>query len=238
MYLCITSWSQQFVPANTTMRPEAVIFDMDGVLVDNHQVHFEAWMIFCKKHHIELSAEEFRMKMLGGSNRNLLRKIFNRELSTTEITQYSQEKEKIYRQLHAPTIQGVRGVTDFIRNLKQENYLVAVATAACPENMEFVLNALDIGQSFDVTINESHVEKGKPDPEVYLKTAASLCVSPSKCIVFEDSLTGVAAAQSAGMTVIGVRTSLDEQTLSHTWKTIPDFNQLNINDLFHDFNEQ
>jgi beta-phosphoglucomutase len=226
------------IPADLYLCSLPLNFDMDGVLVDNHQYHFEAWMIFCRKHQIEITADEFRLKMLGGSNRNLLAKVFDRQLTTTEITLFSNEKELIYRQLHAKHIKEVDGVTGFIQQLKKENYLLAVATAACHENLEFVLSALELEQAFDATIDESNVMNGKPDPEVYLKTAARLGVEPRKCVVFEDSMTGIAAAQAAGMTVIGVRTSLDEQSLSHTWKTIPNFNQLNINDLFYDFNKQ
>jgi len=219
------------------MRPEAVIFDMDGVLVDNHQYHLDAWMVFCRKYNIPLTEEEFRTKMVGGSNRNLLAKLFGKQLTPREIKQYSDEKELIYRNLHKPYLTGVDGITDFIQQLKNDNYLLAVATAACQENLDFILDGLQLMNSFDVLINESHVNEGKPDPEVYLKTAASLGVEPGKCIVFEDSHTGIAAAQAAGMKVIGVRTNLDEQSLSYTWKTIVNFKHLNINELFHGFGE-
>ncbi len=217
------------------MKPEAVIFDMDGVLVDNHQFHLEAWVIFCRKFNIELTPEEFRLKMFGGNNRNLLEKVLNRPLTSEQIHQYADEKELIYRQLHAPTIRGVDGVIEFISHLKKENVRLAVATAAPRENLDFVLNSLGITSYFDVTVDDSQVVNGKPDPEIYLKASSLLGVSPEKCVVFEDSLTGIAAAQSAGIKVIGVRTSLDEKALSHTWKTIPNFKQLTINELFNDF---
>ena len=218
------------------MKPEAVIFDMDGVLVDNHHFHLEAWVIFCRKFNIDLTPEEFRLKMFGGNNRNLLEKVLNRALTPVEIKQYADEKELIYRQLHAPTIEGVEGVIDFIHHLKKENIKIAVATAAPRENLDFVLSNLGLGAIFNVTVDDSQVTKGKPDPEIYLKTAALLGVDPGRCIVFEDSLTGISAAQSAGMKVIGVMTSLDETTLSHTWKNIPHFKNQSINDLFDDFN--
>lgn len=207
---------------------------MDGVLVDNHQFHLEAWVIFCRKFNIDITAEEFRLKMFGGNNRNLLEKVLNRPLTAEEIQQYADEKELIYRQLHAPAIEGVDGVIEFISHLKNNNIRLAVATAAPRENLNFVLSSLGITSYFDVTVDDSQVENGKPNPEIYLKASTLLGVSPERCVVFEDSLTGIEAAQAAGMKVIGVRTSLDEKALSHTWKTIPHFKQLNIDELFND----
>ena len=158
---------------------------MDGVLVDNHHFHLEAWVIFCKKFNIDLTPEEFRLKMFGGNNRNLLEKVLNRPLTAKEIQQYADEKELIYRQLHAPTIKGVDGVIEFITHLKEQNFRLAVATAAPRENLDFVLSSLGIADYFDVTVDDSQVENGKPDPEIYLKASTLLGVSPEKCVVFE-----------------------------------------------------
>ncbi|NVO21139.1 MAG: HAD family phosphatase [Bacteroidetes bacterium] len=211
--------------------PLALIFDMDGVLIDSRAFHLEAWVMFCNRYGISMTAEEFNKNMFGGSNRDLMEKVFGRNLTDAEIEMYATEKEVLYRELHGPSIHALSGVKKFIRIARAAGIKTAVATAAPRENLDFTLDMTEMRDFFDVITDDSQVKKAKPDPEVYLKTADLLNMKVENCLVFEDSLTGIAAAQAAGMRVIGVSTSLSKMELSHTWKVIHDFSTLTLSDI-------
>jgi len=178
-----------------------------------------------------ITPEEFNTNMFGGSNRNLMEKVFGRPLNEDELQRMAGEKEKIYRDLHAPFIKPINGVKEFITDARSAGYRIAVATAAPRENLEFMLDHTGMYELFDVMLDDSLVNNGKPDPEIYEKAATLLGLQPEECIVFEDSQTGIKSAQSAGMRVVGVATSLSVSELSHTWKVIHDFSDITLKDL-------
>lgn len=153
---------------------------------------------------------------------------FNRELSEKEIHSYEEEKEKIYRDLYSPFIKPVEGLKRFLIHLKSNQIPVSLATSAPKVNVDFVLEKTDLVGYFDTILDSSFVEKGKPDPEIFLKEAQSLKMKPEFCIVIEDSLNGIEAARQAGMKVIGITTTLSKSKMHHVNLTIDDFHQLNI----------
>lgn len=210
---------------------KALIFDMDGVLVDNHAFHQKAWIEFCRRYGIELTPEEFSTKIFGGGNRDILERVFQRTMKDEEVRTMAFEKEKLYRELHAPFLEPTKGVREFLAQAVEYGFLTAVATAAPRENLNFVLENTGLEQFFKVKVDDSMVQRSKPEPDVYLQCIKMLEVLPQECIVFEDSLTGISAAQSAGIKVIGVATSLTNKQLSHTWKVIDNFEQISIKDL-------
>ena len=209
----------------------ALIFDMDGVLIDNRVYHLQAWVEFCQRYGIIITAEEFDRSMFGGSNRDLLEKVFQKKLTENEAKTLADEKEALYRKLHAADIHAMAGVKEFILKARSAGIPVALATAAPRANLDFMLDHTGMWGFFDVMTDDYQVIRGKPDPEIYLKTAAQLGVPPETCIVFEDSLTGIKSAQTAGMKVIGVTTSFSGEALKHTWKQINTFEKLSLNDL-------
>jgi beta-phosphoglucomutase len=211
--------------------PAALIFDMDGVLIDNRSYHLAAWIAFLKRYGILITPEEFNARMFGGSNRNLMEKVFRRTIDEEELLRLANEKEDIYKELHAPFIEPIKGVKEFIASARAAGYLTAVATAAPRGNLDFMLDMTGMRGMFDVMLDDSLVKNGKPDPEIYTLSAKLLGLQPQYCIVFEDSNTGIKAAQSAGMRVIGVATSLSVEELNHTWKVIHDFTEISLNDL-------
>jgi len=209
----------------------AVIFDMDGVLIDNFAWHLLAWETFCKKHRKHISAEEFREHVFGGNNPDHLRYIFGNGISDALIQEYSREKESIYRELYRNQIVPVNGLTEFIHQLKKLNIPLAIATSAERENVDFILNAIHCNGIFDVIVDSSMISKGKPDPEVFLKAALLLDKKPENCIIFEDSLKGIEASLRAGMKVVGVATTHYYAELTEAHKVIPDFSGINPPDL-------
>lgn len=182
----------------------AVIFDMDGVLVDNHHAHFKAWMAFSEKYHFPLNDDIYLKKFNGKTNRDLFSMIFG-EISEDRFHSLVDEKEKMYQDIFSKNLKEHTGLTPFLKNLRQKNMKLAVGTSAPTMNVSFVLDRLELRQYFDVVVDGLMVTKGKPDPEIYLKCKSLLGVE--KAIVFEDALLGIEAAKRANCTVIGVATT-------------------------------
>ncbi|MFZ4548003.1 MAG: HAD family hydrolase, partial [Bacteroidales bacterium] len=153
------------------------IFEMDGVLVDNHKWHFEAWVEFGKKHGIEISAEDFS-KYFGSTNHQVLVSLFGKCISDEELKILGDEKEAIYRQIYQAFIRPVDGLPEFLQYISDRGIPIALATSAPPENVEFTLNAIGLKKYFNLITDSSMVTRGKPDPQVYLLTAAKLGVEP------------------------------------------------------------
>ncbi len=215
--------------------PFSVIFDIDGVIVDNSHFHQLAWKAFCSQHTIYFSEEEFLSNYFGSTNEQVLPLLFNRVLSKKEIDTLSSEKEELYRNIYNPHLKPVYGLIDFLDELKRNKIKVGAATSASPENVKFVFEGLGIKHFFDVIIDDSMVTKGKPNPEVYLLAAQKLNSDPKHCLVFEDSLSGTKAAFDAGSIVIGVTTTLRSEKHKYVHYLISDFTEISVNLIKHKF---
>src|SRR5690554_3680279 len=172
----------------------AVIFDMDGVIVDNGMYHIDAFRELCRRYSIEFSEEEFRKCHFGRVNEEILPDLFNRKLNDSEVAGLAEEKEALYREIYKPHINAAPGLLPLLKELKVNDIPVGVATSAPVKNVDFVLDSLKIREYVDVVVDDSMVRKGKPDPEIYIKAASLLQVIPGNCIIFEDSLSGTRAA--------------------------------------------
>jgi beta-phosphoglucomutase family hydrolase len=212
----------------------AVIFDMDGVLVDNKHIHRKAWVEFCRRHNHPIKEEDFDNIGFGKTNREYLSLFFNREVSENEANKLGEEKERIYRQLIEKEIEPVKGLIPLLRKIKNEyGFKTAVASSAPRTNIDFVLENLKITSYFDVLVDESMVHEGKPNPDIYVKAAQLLEVMPEKSLVFEDSLFGVEAALRAGMIVVALTTSHNKKELSEfsVKKVIKDFTEIQLEEV-------
>ena len=208
--------------------PFAVIFDMDGVLVDSNPFHKKAIHHFCEEHQLSVTERELNEKVYGRTNKEWINYLFGGQLTPAEINKYEKEKESLYRSLHGPSMVPVAGLIPFLGLLRANNIPMAVGTSAPPENADFILNKIGALPYFKTILNSSHIDKGKPDPEIYIKTARQLDLSPSQCIIFEDSLSGVVAGKTAGSKVVGVCTTHSPEELSMTDVTIADFRGLDL----------
>jgi len=220
---------------NKQLNQIAVLFDMDGVIVDNMLWHLKAWKIFYEKYSIPFSTEDFKQQF-GRTNKQILCHLFNRQVNDDEAQRLGEEKEKIYRDIYTPHIKPAAGLIEFLQALKSNGIKTAVATSAPPENASFVLDNLQLHTYFDAVVDATHITKGKPDPEVFLKSAQALGASPDQCIVFEDSLAGIKAGNNALMKVIGITTTHLANELSGTVINFPDFRNISLNDLLNVIN--
>lgn len=214
------------------MEVKAAIFDLDGTLIDNNAYHLQSWVRYLKNMDRVISEEEYKANVNGRTNKDVIEYIYQRKMEDAEAMVYALEKEAIYRELYKTDITPVPGLLPFLKRLKDRNIPMAIATSGIQINIDFMFDNIPMRQYFDVVVNSSHIKKGKPDPEIYLKTAEILGVSTGNCLVFEDAVVGINSAKAAGMKVIGVLTTHSAEELSGADALIKDYTGLESDENF------
>jgi HAD superfamily hydrolase (TIGR01509 family) len=199
----------------------AFIFDMDGVLVDSNPVHKIALRQFCQRLGFDLTEQQLREKIYGRTNRDWLQNLIG-GLDDETIRRYADEKEALFRTLYTE-VQPLDGLITFLDKLRDLEIPRAIATSAPRANVDFTLEATGMGKYFPTILDDSFVTRGKPDPEIYLKSAAALDIEPARCVVLEDSLSGVLAGNRAGCKVIGITTTHTRTELRIADRVFSDF---------------
>lgn len=185
-----------------------ILFDWNGTLFWDSDLHDIAWKAIVRKYvGRELSDNELREHFHGKTNSMIARYIMQVGLSSEIQADVASEKETLYRELcdnDPKRLMLAPGAQEFLDNLKQNNFPIAIGTAAGLQNIEFYIDRLGIDRwfSMDRIIYDDGTFPGKPAPDVYIRAAKSLNLNPSDCTVFEDSLSGVKAAVSAGAGMI------------------------------------
>lgn len=202
------------------------IFDMDGVIVDNYQFHINAWGEFCKRYGITFRSNNFTKKYFGKNNADILKALFQKELSEADIQLYGEEKELIYRELYQPYVKPLDGLISFMEDIKKDDKKIAIASSAPKSNIDFIVKNTGISDYVDVTVNGDMVKFGKPSPDIFLKAAEFLHIQPEKCLVFEDSFSGIQAAINAGMQVVAIATTHKKEEHDATLTILSNFREL------------
>ncbi len=185
----------------------AVIWDLDGTLIDSSAFHWEAWQQVMKAENLALTYEEY-VADFGKRNDEILRGRLGPNLTDGDIVRITDAKEGIYRELvRSRGLKLLPGAGYWLQRLKSDDWLQALATSSPRGNIGAVFAALGIEKYFDVVVSSEEVEHGKPHPDVFLWAAEQLKVASSRCIVVEDAPAGIEAAHRAGMRAIGVRTT-------------------------------
>ena len=190
----------------------AMIFDMDGVLIDSNPLHREAWAAFNRRFGLETTAA-MQERMYGRRNDQIIRDFFGDTLTQEEIAARGSSKELIFRDLLASRLEEVLvpGVREFLE--VYNGAPLGLATNAEPDNVDFLLDRATLRRYFRAVLNGHEVSRPKPHPEVYLLAARLLGVPRAECVVFEDSASGVAAGCAAGCTVIATTFSHEAEHL-------------------------
>jgi len=182
----------------------AVLWDMDGTLIDSEQFHWVSWRNTLANEGIAITREQF-LSSFGQRNDSIIPRWLGTTATPERIERIANSKEELYRQLvRRDGISPLPGVANWLRRLHREGWLQAIASAAPRANIEAVLEALSATHIFQGIVSAEDVHRGKPDPEVYLAAAARVRVSPDQCIVVEDAAAGVEGARRARMRSIGV----------------------------------
>lgn len=209
------------------MKNFAVIFDMDGTMVDNTPYHYRTWKVMFEKYGLgELTSNTYYAELSGVPVIDTVQRLFGDVRDSGQLHQLVKEKELIYQDLYTPHAAPVAGLMDLLAELKQAGIKLAIASSASTHDIDFVLSHIHVKNYFDVIVDGSQVSKGKPSPEIFLKAAAYLETAPENCIVFEDSVAGIRAGNAAGMKVVGVTTGNTADKLQPSAMVISDFADL------------
>ena len=200
--------------SNYTTPFRAALFDMDGTLVDNSDVHVRAFEIFCNRYGVR-DWQERLSNAFGRGSDDIMRMLLPEEIIQEKGLQaLGDEKEAIYREIYAPTIEPVAGLHSLLELLKGAGIRCAVGSSGCKQNVNFVLDKCQIGEYFEARISGDMVSRCKPEPEIYLTAAKALGVKIEECIIFEDARAGFEAARRAGAgLVVGIATTLTKETI-------------------------
>ncbi|MEN4762872.1 MULTISPECIES: HAD family phosphatase [unclassified Chryseobacterium] len=209
---------------------KAIIFDMDGTLVNNIPYHEESWIVFLKEYGIMIEPENFSAQNHGTLDEMIIR-FFGNDLSKERIHELGLAKENAYQNLYQPHIKEVNGLTPFLQKLKQNNIKIGLATMGIPASIDFILGGLNIKNYFDEITGGIEVLKGKPNPDIFLKTVEKLQVDGKDTLAVEDSMGGIKSAKDAGLKVVGITTTHSEEELMDNGCTfvIHDYTNIDLN---------
>jgi HAD superfamily hydrolase (TIGR01509 family) len=201
----------------------ALVFDMDGVLIDSHPAHLTAWREFLESQKVEFSDADLNFILEGRTRSEILRHFFG-EMSESEIAEYGHRKDEIFRGIEAD-IQPFPGVLPFLRQLEQLDIRKAVATSASEIRTASTIERLGLGGYFDAVVTSADVVAGKPHPHVYQLACERMNVVPGSALAFDDAPSGVQSARSAGLRCIGVSNNGVTQALldAGAERVIPSF---------------
>lgn len=213
--------------------PAALIFDMDGVMVDSNPFHLRKWEKLLNEHGIPFDLEELPKQIVGHRNGELLRTFFGPGLTAEERRALIEELEEKFRVAFKPHAAPLPGLRELIVQASEAGIAMAVASSAMRKNVEFVVDALGLRPYFRFLLNGDEVTHAKPDPEIYLKAAGKLGFDPGQCVAFEDSFVGIEAVKNAGMKCVAIGSSFPLEDLRQTRadRVVASFLELDLEDL-------
>lgn len=185
----------------------ALLFDMDGTLIDSMPLHHVAWQRWFQRHALPFDETGFFEATAGRSNDEILRDLFP-ALGAAERTALADEKEALYREEASRSLQLIAGAEAFVTLARAAGLKLAVCTAAPPANMRLAFERFGLDVWVDAVTSPADGLRGKPHPDIFAEAARRLGVPPAGCLVFEDAPLGVEAARRAGMDAVALTTTL------------------------------
>lgn len=203
--------------------------DVDGTMVNNTAFHRQAWFDLSARYGMPLTVDEYHAKVHARSNDKIVPNLFGPDVNTAFIRKIEIEKEMLYQDTFRPVMAETPGLTALLTALTDAGVPCAAASNSPKTNVDFVLDGLNLRRFFSAVFCRDDVAVGKPNPEVLLKAAAGLNLPPSRCLLFEDSSSGFAAARNAQMPYVAITCGADdaEIALAHDAEILcPDFTSL------------
>ena len=219
-------------------RKFGAIFDWDGVIINSAAQHEVSWDRLAKECGKTLPEDHFK-RGFGMKNEVIIPELLGWTTMPVEIRILSLRKEAIYREVvREQGMTALPGVEPWLRTLRQKGIACAIASSTHRENITTTLDVLGLGEFFSVVVAAEDVNRGKPDPEVFLPAAKQLGVEPGDAVVFEDALVGIAAAHAAGMRVVAVATTEPKDKLAHADWVVDRMDELSVAQLWDSCVEQ
>ncbi len=209
---------------------KALIFDMDGTMIDNMMVHHRAWQMQLAIEGYNYTLTEI-IEQFHGKNLEIIERIFGDKYSPEERLRFSNDKEKLYREMYKPDLKLIDGLHQLLATAYEHEIPLGIGTAAQYANVNLVLDTLNIRNYFDAIVADIDVQNGKPNPEVFYSVAEKLGVAPENCLVFEDSPIGAQTALNAEMKAIILTTThktIEFENFDNVLKTVPNYLEIDI----------
>ncbi len=183
--------------------PGAVIWDVDGTLVDTAELHFRAWVELCRDLGRDFTRADFAATF-GRRNPEIIRYLFGERFDDAVIDDLGIRKEELYKAAARHGVELLPGVRQLLEGLHAAGFRQAIGSSAPRGNVDLILKMTDSGRFFDAIVSAEDTQRGKPDPQVFLVAAEKVRVPPARCVVMEDAVAGVQAAKAGGMKCVGV----------------------------------
>ena len=212
----------------------ALVFDMDGVLVDSNPYHILNWMAFLDARGIAYDPAALPKQILGQRNDKLFATFLGPEKAENEFDRLSDELEIGFRRAFLPNAKPLPGLARLIEECHGAGIPMAVASSAATENVHFIVDALKFRPYFRSLLSGAEVTHPKPHPEIYLKSAEKLGIEPARCVAFEDSFVGLESASRAGMKVVAIASTFPWNELErhgHADLIVGSFEELRLESL-------
>jgi beta-phosphoglucomutase-like phosphatase (HAD superfamily) len=215
------------------MEVQALIFDMDGTMIDSMPYHARSWLTFAQQHGLDVDVDDLMRRTTGRTGAECMRELFQRDIAEAEIQALIHEKEQLYRALFAPVFAEVAGFKAFSQQALEHGLKVGVGTAGDQHNIAFAFSHLNMPTPPHAVVGGDEGLPGKPDPAIFLEAARRMNTRAEACIVFEDAPFGIEAARRAGMRAVAVCTTHTPAQLAgpHVLASVRDYNEL-INSKF------
>ena len=208
------------------MADRAVIFDMDGVLVDSYQAHLHSFEQLGRERGLTMTAEQFSATF-GRTSRDIIRNLWGDCVSDQDIPAWDEQKEALYREIIRRDFPAMDGATELLRALHTAGFAMAIGSSGPPENVAAVCECLPGAELISAQVTGMDVTCGKPDPQVFLIAADKLGIAPSHCAVIEDAPAGVQAARRAGMAAVAITgTARREELAEHAHVVVDSLREL------------
>ncbi|WP_046243975.1 HAD family hydrolase [Hymenobacter terrenus] len=201
----------------------ALIFDMDGVLIDNTPAQARAFQLLFRDLGLTTNARQLLKRLNGMPATTILKTVFRHPVPEKQLKEYAAQREFLYRTLYWDKRRAMPGLTAFLEAARAAGFKIGLGTGSPPETIAYIIDHLDLRRHFDVVIGKEDVDRGKPHADTFSVVASKLSVAPEHCIVFEDAVLGEQAAYKAGMRVVAVASSLPAKAFQAPLTVIKDF---------------
>ena len=221
----------------------ALLFDLDGTLIDSMPHHHAAWVEWHARRGRGIDADAFFLATAGRANEEIFADLLP-GASAAEIARLVDEKETLYRDIAAPLLGLIEGARSYVQQAGAAGLRLAVCTASTPQNMALAFARFGIDTWVDTVVSPADVSsapgdngaclRGKPNPDIFLEAARRLGIAPAQCLVFEDAPLGIEAARRAGMQAVALTTSLPASAFAafdNLLAVVPDFTALALHEL-------
>lgn len=204
----------------------ALIFDMDGVIIDNIDVQAQAFQALFRDLGLTTDAHRLLQRLNGMPASSIIKSVFRKPVPEEDVERYADQREFLYRTLYWDDRQEVPGLTIFLKAARAAGFRLGLGTGSGNDTIGYIIDHLDLRRYFDVVITKDDVDKGKPHGDTYSITADKLGIAPDRCLVFEDAIMGEQSAYKANMRCLCLTTSIPADKFQAPIKLIKDFTEI------------